>query len=390
MRHTYFQLSRQILTTHHAQGDQSFMKVDGKIGIGQAIMVMMLTIGITNHVTVIPLLLSKAGRDAWLTVLLAGIPFSFWAYLLFVINRSLNQQSLYEWLSRRSGKIVSNLLLVPIMICLYLMALTNLIDTQTWTTVNYLPRTPEWVTALALMGLCILAAIGGITSVGITAGILLPVVVMLGFFVAFGNIPKKDYSLLLPLFQHGYRPLFHGMLYVGGGISEMFLLLLLQPHVRKPFRLVHFLVMLGITLLLTLSPLTGAIAEFGPVESARQRFPAFEQWRLLTIGKDIENMEFFSIFQWLAGAFIRITICLLLLGDLLTIRNRKQRKFMMIFLGGSMIAFTSLPYSDMQFVSFLTHVYYPLYLAIIVVITLALMLVTLRKPSKQEEIGHDP
>ncbi|MFF0829098.1 endospore germination permease [Brevibacillus sp. NPDC003359] len=366
------------------------MKVDGKIGIGQAIMVMMLTIGITNHVTVIPLLLSKAGRDAWLSVLLAGIPFSFWAYLLFVIHRNLNQQSLYEWLMQRSGKIVTNLLLVPIMICLYMMALTNLIDTQTWTTVNYLPRTPEWVTAFALMCLCILAAIGGITSVGITAGILLPVVVMLGFFVAFGNIPKKDYSLLLPLFQHGYRPLLHGMLYVGGGISEMFLLLLLQPHVRKPFRLVHFLIMLGITLLLTLSPLTGAIAEFGPVESARQRFPAFEQWRLLTIGKDIENMEFFSIFQWLAGAFIRITICLLLLGDLLTFRTRKQRKFMMIFLGGSMIAFTSLPFSDMQFVSFLTHVYYPLYLAIIVVITLALILVTLRKPSKQEGIGHDP
>ncbi|MDC0762379.1 endospore germination permease [Brevibacillus sp. AG] len=366
------------------------MKVDGKIGIGQAIMVMMLTIGITNHVTVIPLLLSKAGRDAWLSVLLAGIPFSFWAYLLFVVNRNMKQRSLHEWLAQRSGKIVSHLLLIPIMVCLYMMALTNLIDTQTWTTVNYLPRTPEWVTALALMGLCILAAIGGITSVGITAGILLPVVVMLGFFVAFGNIPKKNYSLLMPLFQHGYRPLFHGMLYVGGGISEMFLLLLLQPHVRKPLRLVHFLVMLGITLVLTLSPLTGAIAEFGPVESARQRFPAFEQWRLLTIGKDIENMEFFSIFQWLAGAFIRITICLLLLGDLLTIRNRKQRNFMMIFLGGSMIAFTSLPYSDIQFVSFLTHVYYPLYLAIIVVITLALMLVTLRKPSKQEGIGHDP
>ncbi|MGG4444427.1 GerAB/ArcD/ProY family transporter [Brevibacillus fortis] len=366
------------------------MKVDGKIGIGQAIMVMMLTIGITNHVTVIPLLLSKAGRDSWLSVLLAGIPFSFWAYLLFVIHRNLNQQSLYEWLTKRSGKIVTNLLLVPIMICLYMMALTNLIDTQTWTTVNYLPRTPEWVTAFALMGLCVLASIGGMTSVGITAGILLPVVVMLGFFVAFGNIPKKDYSLLLPLFQNGFRPLLHGMLYVGGGFTELFLLLLLQHHVRKPFRLVHFLFMLGITLLLTLSPLTGAIAEFGPVESARQRFPAFEQWRLLTIGKDIENMEFFSIFQWLAGSFIRITICLLLLGDLLTFRTRKQRKFMMMFLGGSMIAFTSLPFSDMQFVSFLTHIYYPLYLVIMVVITLALILVTLRKPSRQEGIGHDP
>ncbi|GAB1534083.1 MULTISPECIES: endospore germination permease [Brevibacillus] len=366
------------------------MKVDGKIGIGQAIMVMMLTIGITNHVTVIPLLLSKAGRDAWLSVLLSGIPFSLWAYLLFVINRSLDQQSLYEWLSQRSGKIVSNLLLVPIMICLYLMALTNLIDTQTWTTVNYLPRTPEWVTAFALMGLCVLASIGGMTSVGITAGVLLPIVVLLGFFVAFGNIPKKDYSHLLPLFQNGLRPLLHGMLYVGGGFTELFLFLLLQHHVRKPFRLVHFFVMLGITLLLTLSPLTGAIAEFGPVESARQRFPAFEQWRLLTIGKDIENMEFFSIFQWLSGAFIRITLCLILLGDLITIRTRKQRKFMMLFFGGSMIAFTSLPYSDMQFVAFLSRVYYPLYLVIMVVVSLALILISLRKPSRQEETPYDP
>ncbi|EJL30426.1 endospore germination permease [Brevibacillus sp. BC25] len=366
------------------------MKVDGKIGIGQAIMVMMLTIGITNHVTVIPLLLSKAGRDAWLSVLLAGIPFSFWAYLLFVINRSLDQQSLYEWISQRSGKIVSNLLLVPIMICLYLMALTNLIDTQTWTTVNYLPRTPEWVTALALIGLCVLASIGGMTSVGITAGVLLPIVVLLGFFVAFGNIPKKDYSLLLPLFQNGFRPLLHGMLYVGGGFTELFLLLLLQHHVRKPFRLVHFFVMLGITLLLTLSPLTGAIAEFGPVESSRQRFPAFEQWRLLTIGKDIENMEFFSIFQWLSGAFIRITLCLILLGDLITIRTRKQRKFMMLFFGGSMIALTSLPYSDMQFVAFLSRVYYPLYFVIMVVVSLALILISLRKPSRQEGAPYDP
>ncbi|MGF9905739.1 GerAB/ArcD/ProY family transporter [Brevibacillus porteri] len=366
------------------------MKVDGKIGIGQAIMVMMLTIGITNHVTVIPLLLSKAGRDAWLSVLLAGIPFSLWVYLLFVINRRIKQQALYEWLQQRTGNIVSHLLLTPIMICLYLMALTNLIDTQTWTTVNYLPRTPEWVTAFALMGLCVLAAIGGMTSVGITAGILLPVVVLLGFFIAFGNIPKKDYSLLLPLFQNGIRPLLLGMLYVGGGITELFLLLLLQHHVRKPLRLVHYFVMLGITLLLTLSPLTGAIAEFGPVESARQRFPAFEQWRLLTIGKDIENMEFFSIFQWLSGAFIRITICLLLLGELLTIQTRKQRKYTILFLGGSMIAFTSLPFSDMQFISFLTHVYYPLYFVIMIIVTLALILISLRKPSKQEGIGHDP
>ncbi|MGN7469502.1 GerAB/ArcD/ProY family transporter [Brevibacillus sp. SAFN-007a] len=366
------------------------MKADGKIGIGQAIMVMMLSIGITNHVTLIPLLLSKAGRDAWLSVIFGTIPFCLWAYALFFINSRIKQQSLSQWLLLRSGKAVRFLLLAPVMFCLYMMALVNLVDTQTWTTVNYLPQTPEWVTALALMLLCILASYGGIASVGITSGILLPIVSLLGMFIAFGNIPKKDYSQLLPLFQNGMAPTLHAMVFVGGGFTEMFLLLLLQHHVRKPLRLIHFLVMIAITLMLTLSPLTGAIAEFGPVESTRQRFPAFEQWRLLTIGKDIENMEFFSIFQWLSGSFIRITLCLLLLGELLVLRTNKQRTYVMFALGASMIVLASLPYSDMQFVDFLSKIYYPMYLLVMVAVTLFLLLLSLRKPTGLEDASHDP
>ncbi|MEK3745679.1 endospore germination permease [Brevibacillus sp. FSL K6-0770] len=366
------------------------MKADGKIGIGQAIMVMMLSIGITNHVTLIPLLLSKAGRDAWLSVIIGAIPFAVWAYALFFINRRIKQMSLSQWLLLRSGKTVRHLLLAPIILCLYLMALVNLIDTQTWTTVNYLPQTPEWVTALALIILCVFASYGGIASVGITSGILLPAVSLLGMFVAFGNIPKKDYTQLLPLFQNGLMPTLHAMVFVGGGFTELFLLLLLQHHIRKPLRAVHYIVMIAIVLILTLSPLTGAIAEFGPVESTRQRFPAFEQWRLLTIGKDIENMEFFSIFQWLSGSFIRITLCLLLLGELLVLRTKKQRKYVMFVLGASMIALTSLPYSDMQFVTFLSKIYYPFYLLVMVVVTLILFLLSLRKPTRLEDVSHDP
>jgi spore germination protein KB len=365
------------------------MKIDGKIGIGQTIMLIMLTIGITNHVTVIPLLLSKGGRDAWLSVIFAAIPLAGWICMLYFIDKQLYQESLLIWLKRSTHKFVSSLLLGILLLCLFMMALVHLIDTQTWATVNYLPNTPEWFTALVLVAFCVIAAKGGIVPLGITSGIVLPFVVMLGFFVAIGNIPKKDYSLLLPIMQNGFKPVWGGMLYAAGAITELTVLLLLQHHIRKPLLLKHYLIFLVIVVILTLSPLTGAIAEFGPIESARQRFPAFEQWRLLSIGRDIENMEFFAIYQWLSGSFIRISLCILLMTELMGMRTLKQRTFMAMFLGLSLIAFTSLPYSDMQFVSFLSKVYYPLYLILMLFTTLSIAGIALANRNRKRDTGHE-
>lgn len=364
------------------------MKRDGKIGIGQTIMLFMLTIGITNHVTVIPLLLSAAGRDAWLSVLIGSIPVAGWACLLAFINTQLGQESLHHWIKRTQSKWVSNLLLGPIVFALYMMALVHLIDTQTWTTVNYLPRTPEWFTALVLIIFCVIAANGGIAPLGITSGILLPIVSLLGFFIAFGNIPRKDYSLLLPVLQNGIEPVIHGMVYVGGGFSELIIVLLLQHHIRKPLRPGHYSVMLVISIILTLSPLTGSIAEFGPIESSRQRFPAFEQWRLLSIGKNIENMEFFAIYQWLSGSFIRISLCLFLMIEMMNIVSPSKKRYTLLFLGFSLIAFTSLPFSDMHFMTFLSKIYYPLFMTLIFLITLGIAGLALGNRNRKRDTGH--
>lgn len=365
------------------------MKVDGKISISQAIMIIMLTVGITNHVTVIPLLLSKAGRDSWISVLLTVIPFFLWASLLTAISRRANGLPLHEWVRQEAGPIASWLLKLPILLVLYAMAQINLIDTQSWTTINYLPNTPEWVTALVLVLICVIAACGGINSLGVTSGVLLPVVSLLGFFVAFGNVPKKEYSFLFPILQNGVAPALNGMMYAGSGSAEMFLMLLIQHHVRKPLRLVHYLVMAVIIVILTLSPLTGAIAEFGPTEATRQRFPSFEQWRLLTIGKDLENVEFLAIFQWLSGAFVRISLCLLLILELLHVKRAETRWLTLFFLGTGLIVLTVLPFSDMQFITFLARFYYPYHLVIVLAVTALLTGIYLFRRTRQEDAGHD-
>jgi hypothetical protein len=204
-----------------------------------------------------------------------------------------------------------------------------------------------------------------------------------------GNFSKKDYSQLFPLMQNGIEPMLKAMVYAGGGYSELFIILLLHHHIRKPMLLRYYFILIAILVILTLSPLTGAIAEFGPVEATRQRFPAFEQWRLLTVGRNIENMEFFAIYQWLSGSFTRISLCLLLLAEMVNVRTKTRRKFLVFLFGGSIILIDSLPFSDMTFMTFLSKVYYPFSLIIFVSVTLVITGLVLKIRSKQKETGHE-
>lgn len=80
---------------------------------------------------------------------------------------------------------------------------------------------------------------------------------------------------------------------------------------------------------LTLGPLLGAITEFGPHEAAEQNYPAYEEWGLVTIGQFIEHLDFFSIYQWLTGAFIRVGLLLFITIDLLKMKNKKPVWFIL-------------------------------------------------------------
>ncbi len=74
------------------------------------------------------------------------------------------------------------------------------------------------------------------------------------------------------------------------------MLLFLQHQIKGRIRWYHFTIILIILMGLTMGPLIGAITEFGPSEAAKQRYPAYEEWGLVTIGRYIEHLDFFSLF----------------------------------------------------------------------------------------------
>lgn len=78
----------------------------------QAMMLIMLSVGLISHVLIIPALLSAAKRDSWISVLLSAGPLIIFASMLAYVSRFLQHQTLHDWLSSHLGKPVGLILRV--------------------------------------------------------------------------------------------------------------------------------------------------------------------------------------------------------------------------------------------------------------------------------------
>lgn len=361
-----------------------------RLGIFPIYCIVMLGIGLMNHVMVLPMLLQVAKRSAWISVLLSILPYMVWVAALYLVMRRTQQQALMVWLRNTYGPAANWFMRIVFLIYLFSISVMTLKDTVTWTHGTYLPRTPELALSMSLMLLCFSASWLGIRAVAIVAGILLPFVVLFGDFVMSANLPRKDYKLLSPLFDDGFMPVLEGVVYVGGGLAELVVLLLLQHQVKKKIGF-RSLALLGTFLvILILGPVTGAIGEFGPVMASSLRYPAFEEWRLVKLGRYIQHVDFLSIYQWLSGAFIRISVSVYLMVELMTDGKPSNDKGSLIALScvcAALIALEALPVSDMQYLGILEY-YLPVSLCLGTgVIGMLLLLVFIPKRSKVKPNG---
>lgn len=298
---------------------------NGSISVLHVILLSMTVIGLKNHVTIIPSLLEGAGRDGWISILLAALAAVPWICILVYIHWGSERKHLVDWLEERAGKFLSTVIRCSLAIFLIILAAFTMGETLEWISATFLPTTPLVLLLLIFSLLCILLATTDLQAIVTINALVLFVVVILGFFVAFTNLQVKDYNLLRPFLEHGLLPVVHSAVYPASGFAELLVLLFIQHRVKDSFRWYHFAIMLFILTGLTIGPLIGAITEFGPEEAAQQLYPAYEEWGLVKIGRFFEHLDFFSIYQWLTGAFIRIGLLLFIAIDLLKMAgNRKQ------------------------------------------------------------------
>lgn len=350
-------------------------------------MTIMLSIGISNHVLLIPILLGAAKRDAWIGASAAYVPLILWVGAIHVILRKTGSGTggIAEWLRQRYGNTARVLIASVMAMYMFAAGLVSVADTAIWTKTAYLPFTPKSIIVFIFMLLCFLGALAGIRAIAIASGILLPGVVVLGYFVAAANLQYKDYTLLTPLFTHGYAPAARAMAYTAGGLFELLLIPFVKHHVSSEIRTRGLLLLGLINVVLTVGPLTGSISIFGPFEAAEQRYPAFEQWRMVTVGKFISHLDFFSIYQWLSGSFIRISFMLFLIPDLLGIEKSAKRNSILAGCAAGIAVLASLPFSDVTLLSALSRWYFPGAAVVNAGVGLALLVLTLLPAARRGE-----
>ncbi|GAB6930513.1 spore germination protein [Paenibacillus sp. JCM 10914] len=350
-----------------------------KLSIIDVYFIVLLVLGITNHVVLIPLMLQAADRDSWMGIILTMVLNIGWVYILYVIMKRTKQQSIFLWFKDQYGAFIGWLFIAISTFYFFAMALMMLRETTTWINVTYLPQTPRTVVSLCIISFCVFLAYHGIRTIAIISGILLPTVWILGHFVAISNLEYKDYSLLTPLFVDGYMPMIRSMVIAAGGFMELLILVFIHHHAKRKISYATIVILALLLGGLTLGPLMGAIANFGPIPAKQARYPAYDQWMLVTITKYITHLDFLALYQWISGATIRISLFLFIVMEGLNIKKRSTRFIVLLILGLALSTISLIPKIDAHIELYLMGRYSFIYLIFIASFTLMILLFTMFK-----------
>ncbi|MFD0715346.1 endospore germination permease [Paenibacillus sp. GCM10027626] len=323
----------------------------------QIIFLLLLSLGISNHVLIIPHLLQAAGRDAWVSIMIAYIGLIGWSLILFLILKSMRTSSFDSWLEERIGKF--GCWIISAGFALYLLVAGTMIIFDTTKNINiyFLPRTPDTIIILSFVLLSFGAARSGLRTLIYLSTILLPIVWILGIGVSMMTMDSKDYGMLYPVFTEGISPDLRGGVVVFGGSVDLLVLLLLQHKLNKPLNYGTVFILLTILVGLIMGPTVGATAAFGPYQAGNLRFPAFEQWRLVMIGRQISHVDFLAVFQLMAGSVMRTALVIHLLSDLIGNRFPKYRLTVKLIITAMMSLPSLLQISDIR-IQKITHDYF--------------------------------
>ncbi|MGI8316311.1 GerAB/ArcD/ProY family transporter [Halobacillus mangrovi] len=329
------------------------MTRDGKISYVQLLFLVMMSSGFYNHVILTPPVLNVARRDAWISVSMTTVSFLIVLLIIFIIHKLTKDQSLFQFIQEGLGKVGKWLFVIPLLAYLSISGFITYFDTIMWTKVSYLQSTPQIFLAVLTLLVVILMLKEGMETLAISAGVLLPFVVILGIFVTIANMQNKDYSLLFPVMVEGWEPVWKGFIVGSSGAIDLVLLLCIQDQVKKKMAFWKYLIIGALLLNLLVAPITGAIAMFGPEHGAELRYPAYEQWRMVSIGAYITHVDYLTIYQWLSGAVIRIALIIYLIPAIFTIKKVKVKRRLQLGYAVLLVLSLYAPLSDMQFYNLL-------------------------------------
>jgi len=281
------------------------MLENGKISSFQTILLLINLVTATAVMFVPSIATNIAGRDAWLTPLIAVLPGIYQALIIGSLGKKFPGQTLIQYLQTVfytwPGKVLG-------LFYLFFFLHTNALIIREFgelITTTIMPRTPLVVFNVAILLLCAYAIRGGLEVLARVIEITIPYVIII--VVVLVALSAKDTNLnnLLPIFENGLLTVVKASLVPFAWRGEIILLAMFLPYLAKPEQgkrcaiiaqlLIGFLVSVDIIAM---------IAVLGSNQVAKLVFSTYSLIRDYSIGRS----DAFVIIIWFTSLFGKIAL----------------------------------------------------------------------------------
>lgn len=281
-----------------------------RISATQGFMLAIASITVTGHLLFIPVIINHAGRDSWLSVLIAMVPAVLIGFVISSLAKLYPGRTIIEYTQEITGKWLGKFIS-----CLFIFYFFH--DTSLairgfgeFFTSAITPRTPIMVYFVAITILAVYAVRNGLEVMARANQIFLVCMIPVGLTATVLTQKDKVYKNFLPILEYGPQPALMGMFTLVSLYSTFVILGMIFPFFahQEKIRKGSMITML-ILIVMFLGPVTGPIAVFGLERSIGLSFPTFQLLRDIQVG-DLQRLDLIGIVLWSLGSFAKISIFL--------------------------------------------------------------------------------
>jgi len=268
------------------------------------------SITVTGHLVITSLVFESAGRDSWISLLLALVPAILIVYLISKVGGKFPKFSLAEIFAIAFNKPVGKLLTFLFFCYFMLVTILTFKLLINFMTTAFLPETPGIAIISPFLIIVIFALYSGLEGFARVYQFMLPLLILGGVSASVFSMPSKDYVNLLPILENGFEPVMLGALPLIGLFSELVVLGMIQNKVTpnsKPKIWLLNIISLIIIFLMFIGPLTGPISTFGSTSPKALSFPTYHQISYMKIDV-FGNLQPIAIFLWVFGSFGKVSL----------------------------------------------------------------------------------
>lgn len=253
------------------------------------------------------LTVQRAGRDGWISVLIALLAMLPVTANALTLTLRFPRRSVIEYsqmvLGLWPGRLVGLLYLLIILV----IGVTTARELAEIMSIAFLQRTPKIVFGLTAIGLTIYMVRSGLEVISRVNGILLLFGLFFLSFVSFSVWPRADFARYLPVLENGLKPPVYGSFILVANMAEGFFILSALPFVKQPHKVIGAATIVVPLLGGALLAGTVAIPVLGLESSMRLLMPALELSRIIEI-PGLPRLDILIMTGWYAGIFVKLSV----------------------------------------------------------------------------------